>query len=297
MCGISSVTVGWVLTEETARSRKPSMLQRAMRSPASGQLSSLCWWYKPFQLLRWLYWKICGTMCPLFSIRNIFQTRTLTGFRDEHIWVSIVDPPSRSPFTRAQRVSCCMSLLLCTMAINIAFWNIPVDENSPVLFSIGNRRLSKVSVRKRDSYFLFFEWIPLLTFHCIIKHFKLASDHYTPYQMYLENMISYNSTLTVLSGKIKYQLYERANWMLPPTPLLPVEELNYEWRLVSDGSQKKTHACMRGMGAGISQVDWACGLFWVASYCTDPTWSLGSSSGQVLSIRGCPGRFWPGKAL
>ncbi|TKS70244.1 Polycystic kidney disease protein 1-like 2 PC1-like 2 protein [Collichthys lucidus] len=74
--------------------------------------------------------------------RNIFQTRTSTGFRDEHIWVSIVDPPSRSPFTRAQRVSCCMSLLLCTMAINIAFWNIPVDEESPVLFSFGSLEIT-----------------------------------------------------------------------------------------------------------------------------------------------------------
>lgn len=72
--------------------------------------------------------------------RNIFQSRTSTGFRDEHIWVSIVDPPSRSPFTRAQRVSCCMSLLLCTMAINIAFWNLPVDETSPVIFSFGDYR-------------------------------------------------------------------------------------------------------------------------------------------------------------
>ncbi|KAG8001601.1 Polycystic kidney disease protein 1-like 2, partial [Nibea albiflora] len=76
------------------------------------------------------------------SFRNIFQTRTSTGFRDEHIWVSIVDPPSRSPFTRAQRVSCCMSLLLCTMAINIAFWNIPVDEESPVLFSFGSLEIT-----------------------------------------------------------------------------------------------------------------------------------------------------------
>uniref|UniRef100_UPI000D3059C8 polycystic kidney disease protein 1-like 2 n=1 Tax=Maylandia zebra TaxID=106582 RepID=UPI000D3059C8 len=76
------------------------------------------------------------------SFRNIFQTRTSTGFRDEHIWVSIVDPPSRSPFTRAQRVSCCMCLLLCTMAINIAFWNIPVDPNSTVLFSIGSIKMT-----------------------------------------------------------------------------------------------------------------------------------------------------------
>ncbi|XP_029904166.1 polycystic kidney disease protein 1-like 2 [Myripristis murdjan] len=76
------------------------------------------------------------------SFRNIFQSRTVTGFKDEHIWVSIVDPPWRSPFTRAQRVSCCMSLLLCTMAINIAFWNIPVNEDSPVLFSFGSLKIT-----------------------------------------------------------------------------------------------------------------------------------------------------------
>ncbi|CAJ1049792.1 polycystic kidney disease protein 1-like 2 [Xyrichtys novacula] len=76
------------------------------------------------------------------SFRDIFQSRTSTGFRDEHIWVSIVDPPSRSPFTRAQRVSCCMSLLLCTMAINIAFWNLPVDEASPVVFSMGSMNIT-----------------------------------------------------------------------------------------------------------------------------------------------------------
>ncbi|XP_062417998.1 polycystin-1-like protein 2 [Pungitius pungitius] len=76
------------------------------------------------------------------SFRNIFHSRTSNGFRDEHIWVSIVDPPSRSPFTRAQRVSCCMCLLLCTMAINIAFWNIPKNENSPVLVSFGSLEIT-----------------------------------------------------------------------------------------------------------------------------------------------------------
>ncbi|XP_034143212.1 polycystic kidney disease protein 1-like 2 [Esox lucius] len=76
------------------------------------------------------------------SFRNIFQSRTSTGFRDEHIWVSIVDPPWRSPFTRAQRVSCCMSLLLCTMAINIAFWNIPKDTQSPVIFTIASLKVT-----------------------------------------------------------------------------------------------------------------------------------------------------------
>ncbi|KAL7866550.1 hypothetical protein AOLI_G00143640 [Acnodon oligacanthus] len=76
------------------------------------------------------------------SFGNIFQARTSTGFRDEHIWMSIVDPPRHSPFTRVQRVSCCMSLLLCTMAINIMFWNIPTNEDSPVILKIGSFSLT-----------------------------------------------------------------------------------------------------------------------------------------------------------
>lgn len=76
------------------------------------------------------------------NFRNIFQTRTSFGFRDEHIWVSVVDPPWRSPFTRAQRVSCCMCLLLCTMAINICFWNIPKDGTSPVILKIGSLEIT-----------------------------------------------------------------------------------------------------------------------------------------------------------
>ncbi|KAG9267062.1 polycystic kidney disease protein 1-like 2 [Astyanax mexicanus] len=76
------------------------------------------------------------------SFGNIFQSRTSTGFRDEHIWMSIVDPPRHSPFTRLQRVSCCMSLLLCTMAINIMFWNIPTNEESPVIIKIGSFSLT-----------------------------------------------------------------------------------------------------------------------------------------------------------
>uniref|UniRef100_W5MAE3 PLAT domain-containing protein n=1 Tax=Lepisosteus oculatus TaxID=7918 RepID=W5MAE3_LEPOC len=76
------------------------------------------------------------------SFSNIFQSKATIGFRDEHIWISILDPPKRSPFTRVQRVSCCMCLLLCTMAINIIFFNLPADSSSPVLISIGSVKIT-----------------------------------------------------------------------------------------------------------------------------------------------------------
>ncbi|XP_048887159.1 polycystic kidney disease protein 1-like 2 [Brienomyrus brachyistius] len=76
------------------------------------------------------------------SFGKIFQNRTSTGFRDQHIWMSVVNPPNRSPFTRAQRISCCMSLLLCTMAINIMFFNVPQNAKSPVLISAGSLEIT-----------------------------------------------------------------------------------------------------------------------------------------------------------
>nr|XP_055072277.1 polycystic kidney disease protein 1-like 2 isoform X1 [Misgurnus anguillicaudatus] len=105
------------------------------------------------------------------SFGNIFQTRTSSGFRDEHIWVSIVDPPRQSPFTRVQRVSCCMSLLLCTMAINIAFWNLPTDAESPVILKIGSFSLTwqQLMVAVESGLFMFPINILIIT---IFRHIK-----------------------------------------------------------------------------------------------------------------------------
>ncbi|XP_062997536.1 polycystin-1-like protein 2 [Elgaria multicarinata webbii] len=61
----------------------------------------------------------------LFS--NLFFMKTSKGFRDGHIWYSIFNRSPRSSFTRAQRVSCCFSLLLCTMLTSIMFWGVPKD--------------------------------------------------------------------------------------------------------------------------------------------------------------------------
>uniref|UniRef100_A0A8C5SYB1 Polycystin 1 like 2/pseudo n=1 Tax=Laticauda laticaudata TaxID=8630 RepID=A0A8C5SYB1_LATLA len=58
---------------------------------------------------------------------NLFFMKTSKDFRDSHIWYSIFNRCPRSSFTRAQRVSCCFSLLLCTMLTSIMFWGVPKD--------------------------------------------------------------------------------------------------------------------------------------------------------------------------
>ncbi|KAL1784629.1 polycystic kidney disease protein 1-like 2 [Sigmodon hispidus] len=58
---------------------------------------------------------------------HLFFTKTSTGFQDGHIWYSVLCNSARSNFTRVQRVSCCFSLLLCTMLTSIMFWGVPKD--------------------------------------------------------------------------------------------------------------------------------------------------------------------------
>ncbi|XP_016052978.1 PREDICTED: polycystic kidney disease protein 1-like 2 [Miniopterus natalensis] len=58
---------------------------------------------------------------------HLFFMKTSMGFQDGHIWYSIFSCSAQSNFTRVQRVSCCFSLLLCTMLTSIMFWGVPKD--------------------------------------------------------------------------------------------------------------------------------------------------------------------------
>ncbi|XP_039744757.1 polycystic kidney disease protein 1-like 2 [Pteropus medius] len=57
----------------------------------------------------------------------LFFMKTSMDFQDGHIWYSIFSRSARSNFTRVQRVSCCFSLILCTMLTSIMFWGVPKD--------------------------------------------------------------------------------------------------------------------------------------------------------------------------
>ncbi|KAG1926582.1 polycystic kidney disease protein 1-like [Pimephales promelas] len=92
----------------------------------------------------WLRGETCkrtfnsAKMNEIASFGNIFQTRTSSGFRDEHIWVSIVDPPRRSPSPacRGSRAAC----LFCS-----APW--------PLTSCSGTSHGSRVSGPSKDRFF------------------------------------------------------------------------------------------------------------------------------------------------
>ncbi|XP_066271675.1 polycystin-1-like protein 2 [Branchiostoma lanceolatum] len=65
------------------------------------------------------------------TLRHVFNSQTSKAFNDGHLWCSVVGRPAYSPFTRVQRVSCCLSLLLCTMVTNIMFFGRADDFSKP----------------------------------------------------------------------------------------------------------------------------------------------------------------------
>lgn len=78
-------------------------------------------------------------------------------FTQDYLWLSIVTRHPWNQFTRVQRLSCCMTLLLCDMLINVMFWKMggttaKRDEQRTyepccVLSAVG---LSLLTLRVRD---------------------------------------------------------------------------------------------------------------------------------------------------
>ncbi|XP_054856260.1 polycystic kidney disease protein 1-like 3 [Eublepharis macularius] len=64
----------------------------------------------------------------LLSFGNLFWGGLVNKLTQEHLWLSVVTCSPWSPFTRTQRLSCCLALLLCSMLVNIMFWKGPEEE-------------------------------------------------------------------------------------------------------------------------------------------------------------------------
>ncbi|XP_078584711.1 polycystin-1-like protein 2 [Branchiostoma floridae x Branchiostoma japonicum] len=67
----------------------------------------------------------------LKKFRNLFLAKSARDMNDGHMWFSVVGRPARSPFTRVQRLSCCLTLLYSTMLTNIMFFGRGDDFEPP----------------------------------------------------------------------------------------------------------------------------------------------------------------------
>ncbi|KAM4833725.1 polycystin-1-like protein 3 [Thomomys bottae] len=58
----------------------------------------------------------------LLSFRHLFSSTIVERFTQDHLWLSLVARHPWSQFTRLQRLTCCTTLLLYDMVINVMFW-------------------------------------------------------------------------------------------------------------------------------------------------------------------------------
>ncbi|XP_062420899.1 polycystin-1-like protein 2 [Pungitius pungitius] len=74
-----------------------------------------------------------STEMDLKRFSNLFYMKTTKDFSDGHLWYSVISRPPGSNFTCVQRVSCCFTLLLCTMLTSIMFYGIPTDPSEQTM--------------------------------------------------------------------------------------------------------------------------------------------------------------------
>ncbi|XP_028446278.1 polycystic kidney disease protein 1-like 2 [Perca flavescens] len=74
-----------------------------------------------------------STEMDLKSFSNLFFMKTTKDFSDRHLWYSVISRPPSSTFTCVQRVSCCFTLLLCTMLTSLMFYGIPTDPSEQIM--------------------------------------------------------------------------------------------------------------------------------------------------------------------
>ncbi|KAI8498078.1 hypothetical protein Bbelb_240220, partial [Branchiostoma belcheri] len=72
-----------------------------------------------------------ATPDEMTNFRNLFLGKSARDMTDDHVWFSVLGRPARSPFTRAQRLSCCLTLLYSNMFTNIMFFGRGDDFDPP----------------------------------------------------------------------------------------------------------------------------------------------------------------------
>ncbi|XP_035672195.1 polycystic kidney disease protein 1-like 2 [Branchiostoma floridae] len=76
------------------------------------------------------------------DFKNLFSKSAVRQLFDGHLWFSVAWRPNRSNFSRVQRLSCCLTLLFCTMVTNAMFYRTDTSVKDPGRFTIGPLKLS-----------------------------------------------------------------------------------------------------------------------------------------------------------
>ncbi|XP_013393280.1 uncharacterized protein LOC106161002 [Lingula anatina] len=88
----------------------------------------------------------------LSDFKHLFSSSVKKKLTNEHLWFSVVSRPTKSNFTRVQRISCCLSLLFCTMIANAMFFKaddkkekVNAIKLGPLSFTLSQLYVSLIS--------------------------------------------------------------------------------------------------------------------------------------------------------
>lgn len=93
---------------------------------------------------------IAASQKDLAQFSHLFTSSVKKKFTDGHLWFSVFSRPTKSHFTRLQRISCCLSLLFCTMIANAMFYQSSSKTTSdiqigPIKFTLSQLYTSFIS--------------------------------------------------------------------------------------------------------------------------------------------------------
>lgn len=71
------------------------------------------------------------------GFNHLFFSRAKKNLSEDHLWLSVVSRPSRSHFTRLQRLACCFLLLFSTMIANAMWYGVAETNEGDFSFQLG----------------------------------------------------------------------------------------------------------------------------------------------------------------
>ena len=81
----------------------------------------------------------------LTLFKPLFYARTARSLGEGHIWISVFTKPPHNPFTRCQRLSCCLSFLFAAMITNAMFYKF--DRTPTDTFKFGPLVMSWTQIK------------------------------------------------------------------------------------------------------------------------------------------------------
>lgn len=78
----------------------------------------------------------------LVNFKHLFSSSARKKLTNEHLWLSVFSRPTRSNFTRVQRISCCMSLLFLTMITNCMWFKTEGNQGNVTSVKFGPFRFT-----------------------------------------------------------------------------------------------------------------------------------------------------------